>query len=240
VNELAPSTDPLPIGEIPPASAGGVGRVVLVGVVLLAAAMTMHLTPIRAYLADVAHLRTKLRSTSIWVYPATCAVVALLLACGAPRLPIHAAGGAIFRFRTGLVLTLVGAILGHYLVFAFIRWGGRDWVLRRWPNLRRWADAIHEHGVVGVLLARQLPAHAMLINLCLGLSYVKQRDFLIGTALGLLPEAIPATLIGAGLMKSSAKGSIGYLALGAAAFAVIWIAGGYTFRAMRQHRKAMQ
>ena len=75
----------------------------------------------------------------------------------------------------------------------------------------------------------------MLINLCLGLSYVTQRDFLIGTALGLLPEAIPATLIGAGL--TSRRGSPTDLALAAAAFGVIWIAGGYAFRALRQPRK---
>ena len=217
---------------------GGLWRVLLVAAVLIAAVATIHLTPVRSWLVDMQRMRETLAGLGVWVYPITIAAVALLLACGVPRLPIHAAGGMVFGFGLGLVLTLIGALLGHYCVFLFIRWGGRDWVLGRWPKLRKWADVFHDHGVVAVLLARQLPAHAMLINTGLALSHVRHRDFLIGTALGLLPEAIPAPLIGAGLMRASLKDSAGYLALAAAAFAVIWIAGGYGFRALRKHRAA--
>jgi uncharacterized membrane protein YdjX (TVP38/TMEM64 family) len=168
------------------------------------------------------------------VYPLAVALVALLLMCGVPRLPLHAAGGMIFGFALGLVLTMIGAVLGHYIVFLFIRWGGRDWALSRWPALRRWADLLREHGVIGVMLARQLPAHAMVVNAALALSHVEHKHFLAGTALGLLPEAIPATLIGAGLIGGSVKQSSHYLALAAAAFAVAWIAGGYGLSALRK------
>jgi uncharacterized membrane protein YdjX (TVP38/TMEM64 family) len=218
-----------------PRSGGGVGRILLVGVVLLAAAAALHLTPLHAYLSDAQRLRGDLLRLGAWVYPLTVIGVALVLACGMPRLPIHAAGGMIFGFWTGLVLTLLGAILGHYVVFLFIRWGGREWVLQRWPALRKWADLIHDRGVIGVLLVRQLPAHSMVINTALALSNVSHRDFLAGTALGLLPEAIPATLIGAGLMRASLRGSTGYFALAAAAFALIWIGGGYTLRTWHRH-----
>ena len=215
----------------------GLGRVLIVALVLIAAALVIHLTPIRGYLADVQHLREKLLGLGIAVYPVTIVVVALLLACGVPRLPIHFAGGAIFGLWIGFLLTFLGALLGHYAMFVFMRWGGRDWVLRRWPSMRRWADAVHEHGIVGVLLARQLPLHSMMVNLCLALSSIGHSDFLIGTALGIIPEAIAATLIGAGLMKTSLAASSTYLALAAGAFAAIWIVGGYTFRLLRKNRK---
>ena len=140
----------------------------------------------------------------------------------------------LFGFALGLLVTMIGAVLGHYAVFLLIRWGGKDWALNRWPALQRWASLVHEHGVVGVLLARQLPAHSMLVNAALAISHVRTPAFLIGTALGLLPEAIPATLIGAGLMYGSLRGSTGYVALAVAAFAIIWIAGAYLFRALRK------
>jgi uncharacterized membrane protein YdjX (TVP38/TMEM64 family) len=217
---------------------GGVWRVLIVAAVLVGGALALHLTPVRSYLADARHLREQLAGIGVWVYPLAIVAVAALLACGVPRLPIHAAGGMVFGFGIGLALTMVGAVLGHYCVFLFIRWGGRDWVLGRWPKLRKWGDLIRDHGVVGVLLVRQLPAHAMLINMCLALSHVKHRHFLIGTALGLLPEAIPAALIGAGLMKASLKDSAGYLTIAAAAFAVIWIVGGYAFGSWQKQRPA--
>ena len=222
-----------------PRAGGGIGRALLVAIVLLGAAAAIHLTPIRSYLADGDQLRGRIVALGLWVYPVTIAVVAALLACGVPRLPIHAAGGMIFGFGTGLALTLAGAMLGHYAIFLFIRWGGHDWVLSRWPAARKWADTIQDQGAIGVLLVRQFPAPAMLVNLCLALSNVRNRDFLTGTALGLLPEAIPATLIGAGLMGGSLKDSTGYLALAAAAFAIVWIGGGYTLRALRKHSKEL-
>jgi uncharacterized membrane protein YdjX (TVP38/TMEM64 family) len=213
---------------------GSPWRIVIVAVVLLAAVLLIHLTPARQYLTDVNRLRDRLLSLGPAVYPLAVVGTAALLACGVPRLPIHAAGGMIFGFTLGLILTLIGAILGHLGVFLFIRWGGRQWVLTRWPNVRRWADAVHQHGIVAVLLARQLPAHAMLINAALAVSNVRLRDFILGSALGLLPEAICATLVGAGLVKASLKDSAGSMALAAAAMALIWLGGGYALRALRK------
>jgi uncharacterized membrane protein YdjX (TVP38/TMEM64 family) len=148
--------------------------------------------------------------------------------------------GAALGFWLVLLITLLGTVLGHYAFFLFIRWGGREWVLHRWPKLRKWAQMIREQGVIGVILVRQIPAHSMLINLCLGLSHVKHRHFLLGTAIGVIPEAIPATLVGAGLVKASLKDSAGYLGVAAAAVAVLWITGSFVLRAMRKNNRDVQ
>jgi uncharacterized membrane protein YdjX (TVP38/TMEM64 family) len=103
------------------------------------------------------HLRDEADRLGAWVWPLVVVASALMVACGVPRLPIHAAGGMIFRLRAGTGSHLAGAVLGHYGLFLFIRWGGRDWALRRWPALRQWANAVREHGVIGIILARQLP-----------------------------------------------------------------------------------
>jgi uncharacterized membrane protein YdjX (TVP38/TMEM64 family) len=215
-------------------SAGGIARVILLGAVLLAAVLVVHLTPVSAALADAQRFRAALAELGIWVYPVSIAAIALLIGCGMPRLLLCAAGSVAFGLWPGLVVTQFGSLLGNYLAFLFIRHNGRDWVLQRWPRLRKWADMIHDHGIVGVFLVRQLPGHAMLLNACLALSHVKHVDFLIGTLLGSLPEAVPAALVGAGLVKASLMDSTGYLALAGAVVALIWIACGYALRSMRQ------
>ncbi len=219
-----------------PDRAGQLLRASLIGAVLVAAMLAVHLTPLRSWLTDADRIRAAVRDLGIWVYPFGILAMALLVSCGVPRLLFCAVGGTVFGFWAGLLLTTLGTLAGHYATFLFIRWGGRAWVLHRWPKLRRWAEIIDDQGVVGVILVRQLPTHAMLTNLCLGLSQVKHRDFLIGTAIGLLPEAIPATLVGAGLVKASLKDSAGYLVIAVAAFAAIWIACGHAFRALRSRQ----
>jgi uncharacterized membrane protein YdjX (TVP38/TMEM64 family) len=80
----------------------------------------------------------------------------------------------------------------------------------------------------------------MLINVSLGLSHVKHLHFLLGSAIGLLPEAVPATLVGAGLVKASLKDSAGYLSIAAAGVALLWIVCGYALREMRKGRRSSE
>jgi len=215
------------------AKPSALARLVLLAGLILAASLAIHLTPVRQWLGDVDRLRAALKDLGAWVYPLSIVTVAILIACGVPRLIFCAIGGAVFGFWVGLLVTQIGTLLGHYAMFLFMRWGGRDWALGRWPKLRRPAELVENQGVMGVILLRQLPVHAALTNLCLGLSHLKHRQFLIGSAIGILPEAIPATLIGAGLVKGSLQGSIGHIAIAAAAIAVIWIVCARALKKMR-------
>jgi uncharacterized membrane protein YdjX (TVP38/TMEM64 family) len=104
--------------------------------------------------------------------------------------------------------------------------------------LRAVADTIQDQGAAGVVLARQIPLHGTLINLCLGLSRVRHRHFLIGTAIGLLPEAVPVALVGAGLARGSAKGSAGMIGLAAVVMGGVWVAGAYLLRRRGRARQA--
>jgi uncharacterized membrane protein YdjX (TVP38/TMEM64 family) len=99
------------------------------------------------------------------------------------------------------------------------------------------AETIQDQGVAGVVLARQIPLPGTLINLCLGLSRVKHRHFLIGTAIGLLPEALPVALVGAGLVKRSVKDSVGMIGLAALAMCGVWVAGAYLLRRRGRDRR---
>jgi len=211
-------------------------RFAVMAVVLAGALVAFYFSPARAWLADHHAVRRTLDSLGVWSYPACVIGVAVLVICGAPRLLLAAIGAMALGFWWGLLLTQFGALLGYYAVFCFVRWGGRDWVLRRWPALCRLADRLQRHGVAGVFLVRLVPVHGSLTNLCLGLSNVKHRQFLVGSALGLLPEAVPVALVGAGLVRGSVMDALPYLAAAAIASAVLWVAGAYVIRAVRRSR----
>lgn len=212
-------------------------RVLIVCCALFGAMALVYLSPIKAWLKDLNHLRELLRRFGLFAYPISVAIVGILVGCGIPRLVFCAIGGVLLGFWWGLIVTTLGTLLGYYAVFVFVRWGGRDWVLHRWPKLKKFAEAIHDHGVIGIVLVRQLPIHGTLTNLCLGLSHVRHRQFLIGTAIGLLPEAIPVTLVGAGLVKSSMKDSAVYIVAAVIVFGLIWLGCAYAFKRLRATRE---
>ncbi len=223
-----------PVAEVK--QSGGHRRVVLLAAILVAAGVLAYFVPVKNWHQDAAQIRKIVASAGVWVYPAGIAATAILVACGVPRLVLCGIAGMTLGFWWGLAVVQVGSLLGFYGVFLFIRWGGRDWGLRHWPALRKWADLVHDHGTLGVILIRQLPIHGSLINLALGLSNVKHRHFLLGTLIGSLPEAIPTTLAGAGLVRPSIEATLSYLAVAMTALVVIWIGCGYLLRALRNSR----
>ena len=225
------------IEDVPaPSSKRPVARVLLLITVLAAALAAVQLSPIRAWLQDTTRLRQMLEGMGPWAYPLCLFASAMLIGSGFPRLILCGIASMLLGFGWGLFLTQGGALLGYYAAFCFIRWGGGDWVTHKRPRLRAIADTIQDQGIVGVVLARQIPLHGTLINLCLGLSRVKHRHFLIGTAIGLLPEAIPVALGGASIVKSSLKESAGTLGLAALTFVLLWIGSGYALRRLRNRR----
>jgi uncharacterized membrane protein YdjX (TVP38/TMEM64 family) len=227
-------TPPVSVAQRPPR--GGHRRVIAVALVLIGATVLAYFVPIKNWHQDAGQLRGMVASAGPWVYPAVFAAVAILVACGVPRLVMCGLAGMALGFWWGLPIVLFGSLAGYYAIFLFIRWGGRDWAIRHWPTLRKWANLVHDHGTLGVVLVRQLPIHGSLINLALGLSNVKHRHFLLGTLIGSLPEAIPATLAGAGLVRPSIQATASYLAIAMACLAAIWIGYRYLQSALRNSR----
>lgn len=142
------------------------------------------------------------------------AASALLTGVGVPRLLLTGVAAALFGVVIGLVASLSGTLLGAWATFLLARWSGREAGLDRWPRLRRFSGVLAAQGLVPVLLIRQLPLSSFFINLLLGLTAVRTRDFLLGSLIGFLPEAVPVALIGAGLMQNDRALMLQYLLLG--------------------------
>ncbi len=172
-----------------------------------------------------------------WMGPvAFVFLVAILVAVGVPRLLLCPAAGMAFGFWAGLLLSQAGTVLGYYVVFLFVRWGGRAFVLRHRPQLLRFTERIRHQGIPAVILARQLPVHGLLVNLVLSLSPIRHRDFLIGSAIGLIPEAVPCTLIGTGAAQASLARSAGLMVLAVVGLALAW--AGFAAYTARQERRS--
>ena len=69
-----------------------------------------------------------------------------------------------------------------------------------------------------------MPLNSISISVFLGLTRVRHRHFLIGSFIGFLPAAIPATLIGAGLAQNDLVRNIQYASAGIVSFVLLSLA----------------
>ena len=181
--------------------------------VVAALSALVYFTPARRYLGNIQSVKYWLLSLG-WVGPAVwMGIVFVLVAAGMPRLLFCPIGGLAFGFWNGLLWTQVATLAGYYVLFLFVRWGGRDFVLRHWPRVGRLKGHFHGHSAALLVFAvRQLPISGLIINFLLGLSPIRHRHFLLGTAFGILPEAIPFTLVASGMVKLTGGNTPLYIA----------------------------
>ena len=179
----------------------------LIILMALGAAFTLtYFTPARKYLGNIQAIKYWLLSLG-WVGPAAwMGIVFGLVAGGMPRLLFCPIGGLAFGFWRGLLWTQAATLAGYYAFFLFVRWGGQHFVLKHWPRVRRIKAHFHGHSAALLVFAmRQIPISGVIINLFLGLSPVRHHHFLLGTAFGILPQAIPFTLVASGIFKINAR-----------------------------------
>ncbi len=203
-------------------------KALILFVILLAAIALIHLTPVRQSLEDVHALSLKIKALGWWSPLAFTAIAGILISVGVPRLLLCSVGGMAFGFYWGLILSQMGTLIGYYITFLFVRWSGREYILNKWPKLNKYKDFFKAKGILIVLLIRQMPIAGFYINIVLGLSHIRHANFLLGTVVGILPEAIPATMIGAGVISLSPAKSITAISIAVVFFVIVWtIVGRY-------------
>lgn len=175
-------------------------RLVWVRLALLVLVVTLAAVVAAAVgLPDVAQLRADVARLG----PAGPAVFVLLYAAATlaplPKNVLSAAAGLLFGLVVGVVVVLLAALLGAVAAFALGRALGRDAVERITGTRMTRVDALlSRHGllvVLGVRLVPVLPFTA--INYGAGLAAVRFRDYLGGTALGIVPGTVAFVALGA-------------------------------------------
>jgi uncharacterized membrane protein YdjX (TVP38/TMEM64 family) len=193
----------------------GLGAVLLLAIV--------YLSPLRGYLGRIHEVSDYIRSLGTLGPVVLTLGVAVLVAAGFPRLLFCVIAGMALGFWSGLLWTQLGTLLGNYAVFSIVRASGRGWVERYLSSRGRLHRLVEREGIAGVILARQVPVPGLMVNLACGLLPLRHRDYLIGTAVGQLVEAVPFTLIGAGAIQASFAKSAGVIALAVVLAVVVWL-----------------
>ncbi len=207
----------------------GVLFAVLAGLLLLTS-----LPQVRHFISEnLPALKQFIQDCGPWAPVVFMLTVAVLVAAGISRLAFHFIGGALFAFWGGMIWTCIGTMIGYSAVFLVVRQLGlRDSIMRKHPTWQKLAGKLKHNTVPAVILFRQLPLPGIVTNTVLALSPIRRREFFLGTVIGLIPEAVPTTLIGAGLRKEHLGLTAAYLIGAVALFIVVWIAWGiYTRRA---------
>jgi len=201
---------------------------------MVALSLVISLPPVRHFISDnQPRLKLFVHNLGPWGPVAFTGAVAVLVGCGLPRLAFHCLGGTLFAFWGGLLWSSLGTMVGYSVAFMAVRQLGlREAILRKHPAWEKLAAKLKHNTVPAVILFRQIPLPGMVTNAVLGLSPIRRREFFLGTAIGLLPEAVPMVLIGSGLRKEDQGLTKLYLFGAVALFIAIWFLwGAYTRRA---------
>ena len=159
--------------------------------------------------------------------------------CLLPGTVLSFAGAALFGPYEGTLYTWIGATLGATLAFFLARLLGRaavvDLVGDRLDTLDR---RLRHHGFTGLLLLRLLPIVPFnALNFGAGLTGIGVRDYVLATAVGILPGTFVYQFLFAKAIEKGTQGELSWddlrdpellLALGLfAAFLVVgkWLAG---------------
>lgn len=194
--------------------------VVLVGVGLVVA-LTVGVPPIDTVRAQV--------GAAGWAGPLLYAgLYAALSLTPAPASALTVGAGVLFGWPLGVPVVLVGALAGAVAGFGLARGLGRASVAGLGGARRARLDALlARRGLLAVIAVRLVPVVPFaILNAACGLSAVRARDYVLGTALGMLPVVTALVAVGA---FGGHPGSPAFL-LAAGGLAVLLVGGAVVAR----------
>lgn len=153
------------------------------------------------------------------------------VAGGLSRQLISFLGGYAFGLQTGFLLALAASVLGCVLAFLAARLLGRGWVVRHYGHRIERVDAfLHDNPFTMTLLVRLLPVGSnLVVNLAAGVSRIGFVPFVLGSAVGYVPQTLVFALIGSGIAVDPPL----RIGLGVALFFVSGLLGFWLYRRYR-------
>ncbi|HET9984053.1 MAG TPA: VTT domain-containing protein [Longimicrobiales bacterium] len=166
----------------------------------------LRFTPLRALgsrsgvLAGLARIRAAPAAPVVFVV-----VYAVAAGLALPGSALTLAGGAVFGLWPGVALNLAGAVAGATAAFLLARGLGREFVSRRLHGRVAALDREAErHGFRAILLLRLVPLVPFnALNYGAGLSAVRLRDYVLASAVGMLPGTFAYTYFAEAILAGS-------------------------------------
>jgi len=120
---------------------------------------------------------------------------------GVPGFVYMIPAGIVWPFPLAIALSWIGNIGASFIAFSFARWFGRDWVKARIPpRMHKYDDQLEQGGLRPIILLRLVFGQLAPADWLLGVTKVSQRNFLIGTGIGIIPGVMVAVVAGGGLV----------------------------------------
>ena len=125
-----------------------------------------------------------------------------------PSTPLTLAAGYLYGTLEGSLVVSMASTTAATIAFLLARYTARDWVkgrLARYPTLSATDANLAASGFRTVLLMRLQPVFVPFayLNMSLGVSQVKLRDYVLGSWLGMLPGTVLYVYFGSLLSASS-------------------------------------
>ncbi len=178
----------------------GWGRLALLLGAIVSAALLIRFTNIASYLT-LENLHRFREAAGIFAPLIFMAAYAVGTVFAFPGALLTLSGGLLFGTLVGTALVVIGATTGATLAFLLARYAGRGTVERfvSGRQLEKFDRMVSGSGLSAVLFTRFVPLLPFnLLNFGWGLTGVRLRDYVIGTAIGILPGSfVYANLAGA-------------------------------------------
>jgi uncharacterized membrane protein YdjX (TVP38/TMEM64 family) len=169
---------------------------------LLAMAIALLLGGVLAVVVlggDLAAVRRAVAASGAWGPVVYVVLHVLVTLVPVPKNLLAGIAGVLFGLTAGIALSwtasMVSALVGFYLA----RRLGRDAVEElTGPRVETVRRILREHGRLSVVIARLTPVVPFtVVNYAAGISPVTRRDYLLGTAVGVLPGTVAYVAVGA-------------------------------------------
>lgn len=144
-------------------------------------------------------VRALIRSTGGWGPLVYVVLHVLLTLVPVSKNLLAGVAGALFGVGWGIALSWVASMLSALAGVLIARRLGREAVARMTgPRVARVEDLLRRQGLVAVVVARVTPVVPFtIVNYGAGVSAVSLRDFLLGTAIGIVPGTVGYAALGA-------------------------------------------
>ena len=196
------------------------GRLAFFAVVIGALAALWRFTPL-AELAGADNVITWAKAFGATWWAPILVIVAYTPACFVmfPR-PLITLGSVIaFGAWLGFLYSLIGIVAAAVVTYFVGRRMRRDTVARlAGPKIERMVDVLRKHGLLAMSLLRLVPiAPFFVVGLVAGAVRLKLWHLAAGTAIGMLPGTLAATIFGDQLENALAGGHFNWWIIGACA-----------------------
>ena len=154
---------------------------------------------------DVDEVQAAVVSTGAWGPVVYVLVHVVLTLVPVSKNLLSGVAGALFALAGGIAISWLASMLSALVGFAIARRLGRESVAElTGPRIDKAEEIMREQGVVAVLVARLTPVLPFtIVNYGAGVSAVSLRDFLVGTAVGIVPGTVGYAALGASVGHSA-------------------------------------